>query len=130
MNTINVLIVVDAESALAEGSLKKSVYLIDTNHYLGSWREGMSSLHTIVQDGQEVSWWVTGVSSSNNVEIAGFSGHMPEQGICRPERQAGVGVPSWRGRVQTRGSVGAYTYEVTLTIDGRALSFSPYLKVI
>ena len=82
MNTINVLIAVDVVGAAAAGTLMGSVYLVDSNQYLGSWQEGQSQLNTVCQDGQAIAWSVVAVNPGNQVAIAGFSGSM--LGICVP----------------------------------------------
>lgn len=130
MNRIDILVSVDALGAAASGSLRDNVYLVDTAGYLGSWGEGTDTLHTVCQDGQRLSWAAASVSPSNDVEITGFSGTMVSGKVCAPTRQGIAGAYQWQGMVQTRGLVGQYDYVLTLTIDGRPMSFSPYIKVV
>lgn len=130
VNSISILIVVDALGAVAADTLMGNVYLIDTNKFLGSWQEGTDTLHTVAEDGQVLNWHAMPVSPSTNVVITGFSGRMSDDGVCRPTEQGLSGDRFWQGRVETHGSVGSWTYTVTLSIDGKALSFSPFLKVV
>lgn len=107
-----------------------NVYLVDTNQYLGSWQEGTDQLHTLCQDGQQINWSALAISPSNDVSIQGFSGDMVSKNICKPTLQGSPNSPVWDGQVQTRGNIGSYSYTVQLSIDGRALSFTPFLKVV
>lgn len=130
MNNVNILIVVDSMGATASGNLRNNVYMIDTNNYLGSWNEGSSDLHTVCRDGQMLTWMVSPVSPSEDVEIAAFGGAMVDGAVCRPQKQGIEGDVFWEGRVETRGMVAPYGYTVTLTFDGRSMSFSAYIKVV
>lgn len=130
MNTISVLIAVDALGAAATGSLQENVYVVDTNQYLGSWQQGTDQLHTVCQDGQHVNWAAVSVSPGNSVNILGFSGPMVTGKICTPAKQGIEGDASWQGVVETRGVVGQYAYTIQVAIDGKPMSFSPYLKVV
>ena len=70
------------------------------------------------------------MSPSSDVNITGFSGDMVSQSICTPTQQGSGLDVSWQGEVQTRGGIGEYPYTIALTIDGRPMSFSPYIKVV
>lgn len=129
MNTLSVLVVVDALGALATGNLMDNVYLVDTNRYLGSWQEGTNTLHTLCQDGQVLRWYAASVSPGSDVSITGFSGPMVDQGICVPVSSGGADGSYWTGRVQSHGSFASYPYVLSLAVGGHAMSFSPYLKV-
>ena len=130
MNTINILIVVDTVGASTSGSLQDNVYIADTNGYLGSWNEGTSRLHTIIQNGQEIKWACTGISPSNDVEINSFSGQMVIDKICTPSKQGLPQATVWQGEVQTLGDIGPWSYTVTMTIDGAPMTFNATLKVL
>jgi len=129
MKNIDVLIVVDALGAVSSGSLQSNVYLIDTNKYLGSWNEGQCELHTVCADGQIVNWRVAAVSKDNDVDIAGFVGQIINEKVCVPVRQGLAGEYFWEGRVETQGNVGSYQYSVNLSIDGKTMTFDPFLDV-
>lgn len=75
MKTIEVLIVVDVEGALA-GTLQNNVYLVDTNKYMGSGDEGQVELKTACYDGQIIKWRVEAISADNEVNITSFTGQM------------------------------------------------------
>ena len=127
---INILLVVDTQSALSDNTLLGNVYLIDNNGYLGSWQQGTDTLHTVIEDGQTVSWSVASVAPSNDVSINGFSGAMTENNICKPEKQTLSAEPSWLGRIESGLSIGQYDYTISLELNGKQLSVSPYLKVV
>lgn len=128
MKTIDVLIVVDVEGALA-GSLSDNVYLVDTNKYVGSGNEGQVELMTACLDGQLITWNVTPISPSNDVEIASFTGQMITDKICVPQPVAALGNTYWEGRVEAQGVTGNQQYSVVLTMDGKAMTFDPYLVI-
>lgn len=130
LNRIDILIVVDVTGALAAGTLQGSVYLVDSNKYLGSWQEGQSTLNTVCQDGQALTWSVTPVNPGDAVAIAGFSGTMVANHICVPTQDPFLGNTVWNGLVQTQGAYASYPYSVSLSMDGTTLSFSSALKVV
>ena len=130
MNNINILIAVDVTGALAAGTLQGCVYLVDTNKYLGSWQEGQSTLNTVCQDGQTLTWSVTPIEPGSAIVIAGFSGQAVDQRICIPTQDPFLGNTVWNGRVETQGAFASYPYSVTLSMSGKAMSFSSYLKVV
>lgn len=129
MKSIDILVVVDTLGATASGNLQSNVYLIDTNKYLGSWNEGQCELHTICYDNQIIKWRVTPVSPENDVDIVGFTGQMIDQKICVPQKQGITQDIYWEGIVETRGDVGRYQYSMVLTIDGKRMTFDPFLEV-
>jgi hypothetical protein len=128
MNTIDVLIVVDVEGALA-GDLTDNVYLIDTNKWVGSGSEGQVELRTACTDGQMITWHVVGVSPSTDVEIVGFNGQMIADKICVPQQVKTPDGTYWEGRVESQGAASTQQYSVNLTMDGREATFDPYLVI-
>jgi hypothetical protein len=125
-----VLIVVDAAGALASGGLVENCYVVDTNGYLGSWREGTEQLHTVCEDGQALQWSASAVAADTQVAVAGFSGPMVDGGVCAP---APVGPPEdgvWMGRVESRGVFASFQYTVTLSFEGRQMQASCSIKVV
>ncbi|MDD1015700.1 alpha-pore-forming tripartite toxin MakABE regulator [Pseudomonas rubra] len=129
MKTIYVLVVVDTAGALASRSAIDNAYLVDTNGFLGSWQEGTPVLHTVCEDGDLVCWTVIPIASTGDVSIAGFSGAMLEQGVCRPTLQSSDGNP-WLARVESRGQFVAFSYVLTLAVGGVQLSLNAQIKVI
>ncbi|AYH47022.1 MULTISPECIES: hypothetical protein [Dickeya] len=129
MNEIDVLIVVDAEGALASGNLGSNVYLIDTNKYIGSGNEGQEELKTACQDGQVINWHVTGVSLSSDVSIISFTGQMVNDKVCVPVAVNSVNGTYWQGRVEAQGTTGSQQYSVVLGLDGRSMTFDPFIVI-
>jgi hypothetical protein len=127
-HTIHVLIVVDVEGALA-GSLSNNVYLVDTNKHLGSGNEGQTELKTVCSDGQLIVWDVTPISPSNEVEISRFTGQMIETKKCVPQKVSATGDTYWQGRVESQGSTGSQQYSVVLNMDGKEMTFDPYIMI-
>ena len=130
MNKINVLLVVDVAGVLAAGGLQGSVYIVDTNGYLGSWDEGQSALNTVCQDGQRVSWAVAPVDASTAVSITGFSGALVDQKICTPAPDPFQGTAVWNGQVEAHGAFAGYPYAVQLAMSGAQMSAPAVLKVV
>lgn len=132
MNQIDVLIVADVEGALASGDLQSNVYLIDTNKHAGSGSEGQAELFTACADGQVITWNVTGVSPSSDVEITQFTGEMIDKSICNPLLVKTPQGNFWEGRVEARlgsGQNEKVQYSVVLTMDGKPLTFDPFLQI-
>ena len=128
MNTLCVLLVVDTAGALATGSLSGNCYMVDTNGYLGSWGEGTSELHTVCEDAQTLVWSVEPVSPGAQVAIAGFSGPMVDQEVCRPA--AGYdGSAAWSGVVESQGAFASYAYTATLSLESTQLAIDCFIKV-
>lgn len=130
MNRIDILVAVDVVGALAAGSLQGYVYLVDTNQYLGSWQEGQSALNTVCQDGQALTWSIAAVDPTHAVNIAGFSGPMVDGKICVPAPDPIVGSTVWNGQVETQGAFNSYAYSLTVSMDGKQMSFSAFVKVV
>lgn len=130
MKTLDVLIIVDALGAVASGDLSGNVYLVDTNKYLGSWNEGQCELHSKCFDGQIIKWRVESISPDEDVNIVKFTGEMIDQNICKPSQQGIEGDIFWEGRVQARGVLKSYQYACVLSIDGKQLTFDPFLELI
>ena len=131
MKQINILIVVDTESALASGDLGGNVYLIDTNKFFGSYNIGQEELVSACSDGQVIIWSVTPVNPGNDAQISGFTGEMITKKVCVPEQGAlpGTGDIIWSARVQTQGATAKYQYSCDLTFDGKTMTFDPYIDV-
>lgn len=123
---ISILIVVDCLGATASGNLAGNVYMADTLKFLGSWNEGQCDLHTLTQTGQLIKWRVEAVSPDSQVNITGFGGQMADKRICVPVN-TGMDKEIWEGRIQA--DPGRYSYTVNLSVDGKGMSFSPWLDV-
>ncbi|SQD93961.1 MULTISPECIES: hypothetical protein [unclassified Parafrankia] len=128
MKTVNVLVVVDVEGALA-GSLGDNVYLVDTNKHFGSSGEGQEGLSTACRDGQLVAWNVVPVSPSNDVQIAEFTGQIINNGTCVPKLVSTPDGDYWEGRVEARGTTGYQQYSLVLAMDGTRATFDPWLLI-
>jgi len=111
-------------------NLGDNVYLIDTNKHYGSGSEGAQELVTTCLDGQVMIWSVTPVNPGDDAEIAGFTGAMVDQKVCSP-RQATLptGDTIWTGRVESQGATARYQYSCSLSFDGKAMAFDPFLDV-
>ncbi len=125
---VDVLIVVDVEGALT-GGLTKNVFLVDTNGYVGSGNEGSNELKTTVQDGTVINWRVQAIQPDNQVNIENFTGQAVSDGtIGQPRKYGGVDGFFFQSRVEQR-SGGQYQYSINLNMEGKILSFDPFLEV-
>ncbi len=86
MKQVDVLVVVDAQSAVVHG-LQDNVYLIDTNKYMGSWSEGQCELTTACQDTSIVKWRVASVDPDSDVSITNFTGQIISENVCAPKKR-------------------------------------------
>jgi hypothetical protein len=118
VNDLYVLVAVDTAGALASGSLVGNCYAVDTNHYIGSWREGSDQLSTVCQDGQRIVWSPAAVAADAALTISGFGGPMVDQGICRPSPSPEIADGAWSGQVEAQGQFAPFDYTVTLTASG------------
>ncbi|OFX22891.1 MAG: hypothetical protein A2041_13080 [Bacteroidetes bacterium GWA2_31_9b] len=132
MKNVDVLIIVDTLGAVSSGNLSGNVYLIDTNKYLGSWNEGQCELHSKCYDGQILKWRVVSVTPENDVNLVQFTGGMIDNKVCLPLKQGIEGDVFWEGRVeaQAMGGTGTFQYSCVLSIDGKSMTFDPFLEVI
>jgi len=130
MRTIDILVIIDCLGAIASGNLKSNAYIVDINGYEGSWNEGTSQLVTVCQDGQELSWGISSVNPGNQVNIVNFSGQLISSKICNPQKQGIPGTETWKGKVQSREGIGQYNYTLTLSINGKSMSFDAFIKVV
>ncbi|MDD7805162.1 MAG: hypothetical protein PUP46_06310 [Endozoicomonas sp. (ex Botrylloides leachii)] len=129
MKTIQVLIVVDGSAALASNDLQSNVYLVDTNKYMGSGNEGQAELKTACLDGQLICWRVVPISQDTEVSISKFTGQMIDDSFCVPQKQGIEGDIYWEGRVESRGKSGMQQYSTVLIIDGKSMTFDPFLDI-
>ncbi|SNR31465.1 alpha-pore-forming tripartite toxin MakABE regulator [Lutibacter flavus] len=129
MKQIDILMVVDTQGALASNDLTSNIYLIDTNKYVGSGNEGQAELKTACKDGQIINWRVSAINPGNDVEIVSFSGQMITGNFCNPIKQGLSGEEYWEGRIEVQGKAQTIQYNATLSIDGKAMTFDPYLIV-
>jgi len=132
MATVNVLMMVDVEGALASGNLNSNIYLVDSNKYLGSYSEGKTELVTKLNTGDIIIWSVTAIDPGANVSITNFSGQaIDKQYIAPVANPLTVGV--WESKFQPPGgSVGqSYQYNATLKFNGaHEMTFDPFLVVV
>lgn len=129
MSTVDVLMMVDVEGALASGNLSENIYLVDTNGYLGSYNEGQDELSTKLHNGDTVVWSVAPIDPGTNATIASFSGTAVSDKYINPvpdPLSAGV----WESKFQPPGgSTGqSFQYNATLKFDdNKELTFDPFL---
>ncbi len=129
MSTVDVIIVVDALGATSSGNLQDNVYLIDSHKYMGSWAQGQCELHTVCHDNDLIKWRVASVDPDSDVAIAQFTGQMVNDRICLPSKQGISGHEFWEGEVEAQRRTSTQQYSVVLAIDGRDMTFDPFLEI-
>ncbi|WP_122412939.1 alpha-pore-forming tripartite toxin MakABE regulator [Pseudomonas viridiflava] len=130
MNRVDILIAVDVLGALSAGTLQGNVYLMDTNHYLGSWQEGQGALNTVCQDGQAVTWSVTPVDAATQIAISKLSGPMVDGKVCMPTEDPFAGNSIWNGIIETQGAFANYAYTVSVVMNAVTMTFESNVKVV
>jgi hypothetical protein len=127
--TVNVLIAVDTNAAQSSKNLTGNVYLVDTNHFMGSTAEGQPELITTLHNGDTVVWNVQPINPGNDVEISGFTSQVGTIGRnITPAKNADG---SWSGQYTETPPVSGhkFQYSVNLTFDNtNQLSFDPFLQ--
>ena len=130
MATVNVLIVVDVESALSFG-LQGNVYMVDTNKNIGpSLNEGQVELYTVLGEGDTVIWSVAPIDPGTNVSICGFTG-AATNGNISPVLGVNGTWSSMFDATTPYTSGNQYQYSVTLQYEGTTgpqQSFDPFLQ--
>jgi hypothetical protein len=126
MATVDVLIAVDVEGALASGDLQNNVYLVDTNKFLGSYTEGGSELVTVLGQGDTVVWSASPINPGNNVNINSFTGQAINVNVTPTQNSDG----SWSSKYAEAPyhSGDKFQYSVVLSFEGKTLSFDPFLQ--
>lgn len=130
MSTISVLIVVDALGAATTGNLQDNVYLIDTNKHDGSGNEGQAELYTVctstAQKSDSIVWSISPVDPNSDVSINSFTGDMINSRALLPSVNKDG---SWGGLLSPNLNAGNIQYSVVVNIDGKPMSFDPFLSV-
>ncbi len=140
MATVDILIIVDVEEALADisnnSTIANAVYMVDTNAYMGSGGEGTNELVTVLNNGDVVQWTVVPIQPSGQVSIQGFTTYpgAPPSQVAIPTHinpvQSPISANVWESRFATTDSVGTrYQYSVVLNFQGKSGSFDPFLQV-
>ncbi|WP_296420317.1 hypothetical protein [Pseudooctadecabacter sp.] len=131
MGVVNVLVAVDVEGALASQNLGANCYMVDTNKYAGSGAEGTDELKTTLSIGDEIAWSVAPIDPGTNASIAGFSGTAVDDHVIAPVQNP-LSDQSYVTKFQPAGGTAAGTsfqYTMTLSFEGRQMTFDPYLIV-
>lgn len=127
MSTVNVLIVVDVEGALASNNLSNNLYMIDTEKFMGE-LEGTNELTTNVSNGETITWAVAPVDPSTNVSINAFTGQAIGSVVTPQANSLPAGTWSSQVFLAPNSTGQKYQYSMNLQFDqGVILGFDPYL---
>jgi hypothetical protein len=129
MATVNVLIVVDVLNAVSPGhtgGLSKNLYMMDTNHFLGTLEAG-NELITTLNAGDVVAWACAPIDPGTNIAITGFTGQAKGVNI-NPKQDPVTG--AWESKFTVPIGTPAnsqFQYSVSMSINGQPYSFDPFL---
>jgi hypothetical protein len=124
--TINIMSVVDAVSALADGALDQSIYLYDTNKANGSTGLGTGYLETKVNLGDTLIWNIIAIEPEAFVDIESID---IDTAYCNPQKRyyPGTDVAYWIGQVQK--PLSELPYQVHYKVSTREGTFTWSLKL-
>ncbi len=127
MSTVNVLIVVDVEGALASNNLSNNLYMIDTEKFMGE-LEGTNELTTTVSNGETITWAVAPVDPSTNVTINAFTGQAIGSVVTPQANSLPAGTWSSQVFLPANSNGQTFQYSMNLQFDqGVILGFDPFL---
>jgi len=132
MATVNVLIAVDVEGALASNDLQNNIYMVDSNKYMGSGFEGTSELMTSLNIGDVIVWTIASIDPFTAVCIQGFGGQAIRNNYIAPIANP-LSTQSFESKFQPPGNVTSGTtfqYTVTLSFEKKLMTYDPFLVVI
>lgn len=128
--TVDVLMMVDVQSALASGNLGNSIYMVDTNRDMGTYQEGGHELTTVLEIGSHIVWSVTPINPGTTIAINGFTGPAVDAGIIHPVEDPTH--HSYKAQFQPPGGAASgtrYQYSVELDFQGKTMTCDAFLQI-
>lgn len=130
--TVDVLLAVDVEGALASKNLYSNIYLMDTSKFFSSYQEGQPELVTILGIGNTIVWSVVPIDPGTNVVIQNFRGQAVKDNVINP-----VVDPIYTQSFESRFLPAGYTpsgtrfrYRIDLDFEGKTvMGFDPFLQL-
>lgn len=126
MNTIDILVIVDTGHALASGNLSNFVLLVDDTN--ATQLVASNELSTPVANGQNIQWRAVAIDTGQELSIKSFQGTAVTDGVIAPTASTSGNDTFWSSEVETR-TADTYQYTMTLTIEGKDMTFDPFLVV-
>lgn len=126
MSTVNVLVAIDVSQAVGQVNLNNCVFMMDTNGFLGSNREGGDELLTTCFNGDTIVWSVTPIDPNTVVSISGFTGNAVPITINPAPVQQNSGTV-WSGRVNAAGTNVQYSISLLVGNTNIPMSFDPFI---
>ena len=125
MSTIDVLIIVDTGHALASGNLAAFTLMVDDTN--AQTLHASNELSTPCRSGQNIQWRAVAIDDGQQVDIVSFQGQAV--GSVIDPKEVTIGSQTyWASEVQSRTS-GNFQYTCTLNIEGKNMTFDPFLLV-
>ncbi len=137
MGQLAIIVAVDAQAALAQGSLDGHIYLVDNNKHAGSTGQGTADLVTHIAGTQIMNWLVTGLNflpGSPRVTLENIGGEavlkniMVPQQFESPELGGGRGL-WWGGSVDSNQDEKQYSYRLDLKVGDTLMSHTAQILV-
>lgn len=125
MSTIDVLIIVDTGHALASGNLGTFTLMVDDTN--SEALHASNELVTPCRSGQNIQWRAVSVDDGQQLDIVSFQGQAVGSVIDPKKVEVGSQV-YWASEVQSRSS-GQFQYTCTLNVEGKDMTFDPFLLV-
>jgi hypothetical protein len=137
MGQLAIIVAVDTQAALAQGSLKGHIYMVDNNKHAGSTGQGTADLVTHIDGTQIMNWLVTGLNffpGAPGVTLENIGGEavlesiMVPQQFESPELGPGRGL-WWGGTVDSNQDGKQFSYRLDLKIGETMMSHTSQVLV-
>jgi hypothetical protein len=127
-----IVIIVDTEGALRDGTLTGNAYCLDNNRYRGSAHQGTDHLITHIDGQQTFNWLVAPADIFNSIGfpyITHVSGEAVDKGILVPQMFESPEFQSrglWWGAAACAAVTGDYSYILTIGGFGTSMDLKCY----
>jgi hypothetical protein len=125
---IAIMAVVDIVGALATGSMKGNLYLLDTNRANGSTGLGTEELKTEVKKDDQLHWTVLPLECEAYVSIDDI---LIDKELCEPQQKTypGTDITYWIGTIKKDVDVAPYhiKFKVGTRVDPMITASTPFL---
>lgn len=126
---VSIVGVVNASQALADDALTGNIFWFDNNAAGGSRFLGTDHLVTAIAPGAGVTWIVDALEVETFAEIKNMTGAGARLTGAAERSDYDGAVTYWEGRVAADAK-GEYTYDLSLTIHGRAMAIPAALTLV
>lgn len=122
LGQLTIVVAIDVEAALAEGTLANNIYAVDNYKFNGSTGQGTRNLTTYVCGNQILNWLATGIDIFGTYPmLEGIDGDAVEKQIMVPQQFQSpdlYGLGLWWGATVDARVSGIYNYTLRFDMDG------------